>query len=174
MKNICIYLFILLLFISLLNIEAFSKDKNQQNPFTSYIGNSPLVFSASTSLIFSFTAMAEINLGQFYFGQIPLDYCFGLISAFFIQGSAFSIVASPIITVHLGLSSIPIELVEGIGLGVGFDINSEIKPKIAFTAVFQINYYLSSFNGLFIQISSISGYMNWGLGIFFNAKGGKK
>lgn len=174
MEKKLIYFFILFLFILSLSLTIFAKDQKQTNPFKSYITNSPLIFSASIGLIFSFTGMVEMNLGQFYFGQIPINYCFGLISTIFIQSSTFSLALSPVMSVHLGFSSIPLELIEAIGLGVGFEINSEIKPKIAFTALFQVNYYLTNNNGIFIQISSISGYMNWGFGIFFNTVGGKK
>lgn len=165
---------IVLIFFSFFNLNLLADDKNQENWATSYINNSSFIFSFSASFLFSFTPMFEINLGKFYFGQIPLNYCFSFISSLFIQGSSFSLAFSPILTVHLGLASIPIEFIEGIGLGVGFEASDQIKPKIGFTALFQVNYYLSKYNGIFLQISSISGYMNWGFGIFFNTVGGKK
>ncbi len=175
MRKRLFYVFLILLFfIYLFSLNIFGKDKKQQNWATSYISNSPLIFSVSASFIFSFTGMAEMNLGQFYFGQIQLNYCIGLISTLFIQNTTFSLALSPIITVHLGLTAIPLEFIEGIGLGVGFDFGSSVKPKIGFTALFQVNYYLANTNGIFFQISSVSGYMNWGFGIFFNTTGGKK
>ncbi|HPC37952.1 MAG TPA: hypothetical protein PLF21_01440 [Exilispira sp.] len=175
MRKRLFYLFIIsIFFIFIISISSYGQDRKQQNWAISYINNSPFIFSISGSLIFSFTGMVEMNLGKFYFGQIPLNYCFSFISALFIQGSTFSLAFSPILTVHLGLASVPIEFIEGIGLGVGFEASDQIKPKIGFTALFQLNYYLSKYNGIFLQISSISGYMNWGFGIFFNTVGGKK
>lgn len=173
-KRVFLTFIMALIFFSLFNLNLLADDKKQQNWAISYINNSPFIFSISGSLIFSFTGMVEMNLGKFYFGQIPLNYCFSFISSLFIQGSSFSLAFSPILTVHLGLASVPIEFIEGIGLGVGFEASDQIKPKIGFTALFQLNYYLSKYNGIFLQISSISGYMNWGFGIFFNTVGGKK
>lgn len=165
-------LFLLLLII--LSPNLYGKEKKQQSWAISYINDSSLIFSVSASLIFSFTGMLEMNLGQFFLGDIPFDYCLGLIVPIFIQVNSLSIAASPLLTVHLGLASIPLEFIEGVGLGIGFESSPDIKPKLGFSALFQINYYLAKTSGIFLQISMVSGFTNWGFGLFFNNLGGKK
>ncbi|MFN3411347.1 MAG: hypothetical protein ACK4YF_04230 [Exilispira sp.] len=173
-RKLILIIFLFFVLFSLFNISILAKDGQKSRWAISYINNSSLILSTSISLIFSFTGMIEMNLGQFYFGQIPFNYCLGFISALFIENSAFSLAFSPILTLHLGLSSIALEFIEGIGLGVGFEASKDIKPYIGFTAIFQLNYYLDKYNGIFFQISTISGYMNYGIGIFVNLTGGKK
>ncbi len=168
-----ILIILLFLIIILYSNNLYAQQTNDKSWTKSYIDNSPFIFSISASLIFSFTGMIEINLGKFYFGQIPLNYCFGFITPLFIQVNSLSLALSPFLSIHLGLSSLPIEFIEAIGFGLNFGISNDIKPNMGFTALFQINYYLASNNGIFMQISTISGLLNYGFGIFFNSKGGK-
>lgn len=144
-----IFLFFVLFF--LFNISILAKEGQKSRRAISYINNSSLIFSTSISLIFFFTGMIEMNPGQFYFGQIPLNYCHGFISVLFIENPSFSLAFSPILTLHLGLSSIAIKIIEGIGLGSGFEASKDIKPSICFTAIFQLNYYLDKYNGIFFK-----------------------
>lgn len=171
---IFLIIFLIIIFLTFCSFNIYAKESVKKNWATSYISNSSLILSASASLIFSFTGMLEMNLGQFYFGSIPLNYCLGFIVPIFIQSNSFSLAFSPLLTVHLGLTSIPLEFIEGVGLGIGFETIPDLKAKIGFTALFQLNYYLAKTSGIFLQISMVSGFTNWGFGLFFTSTGGKK
>ena len=78
--------------------------------------------------LFSLNVLAEgekqQNWASSYINNSPLNNCLGIITPLFISSTDISFAFSPILTVHLGLSSIPLEFIEGVGFGIGYCIIS--------------------------------------------------